>query len=157
MPLYPGLFIIILGMKGTYCMPNSHTQPDEDVSPELELALISLGKAKQDLVAVGKWLTDTEIADEIIGFHIQQTIEKSLKAVLLRQTIDYPHTHNLRLLVDLCRVNNIPISPEFFEVMSLTVMPFSGDMICYPPLRPHLIVRPSMTWQSGFGFGPASC
>jgi HEPN domain-containing protein len=72
-----------------------------------------LTKAEQDLIAVRKWLADEDIADEIIGFHIQQAIEKSLKAVLLRRTIDYPHTHNLRLLVDLCRANDIQIPSEF--------------------------------------------
>lgn len=95
-------------------MPN-HNPPDPP-SPELELALISLAKAEQDLIAVRKWLADEDIADEIIGFHIQQAIEKSLKAVLLRRAIDYPHTHNLRLLVDLCRANDIQIPSEFLEV-----------------------------------------
>jgi len=53
-------------------MPNSLVHSDNEISPELEMALVLLDKAKQDLVAVGKWLTDTEIADEILGFHIQQ-------------------------------------------------------------------------------------
>ena len=97
-------------------MPNSPALPDNNISPELEVALVSLGKAQQDLVAVGKWLTDTEIADEIIGFHIQQAIEKSFKSILLRRMIDYPHTHNLRLLVDLCRANDIQVPSEFLEV-----------------------------------------
>lgn len=95
-------------------MPNHN--PSDPVSPELELALISLAKAEQDLIAVRKWLADEDIADEIIGFHIQQAIEKSLKAVLLCRTIDYPHTHNLRLLVDLCRANDIQIPSEFLKV-----------------------------------------
>jgi len=87
-----------------------------NLPPELEIAQLSLKKAQQDLVAVRKWLTDMDIADEIIGFHIQQAIEKSLKAVLLRQAIDFPHTHNLRLLIDLCRNNNIKIPSVFLEV-----------------------------------------
>ena len=85
-------------------------------SPELEVALISLAKAKQDLVAVRKWLNDLDISDEIIGFHVQQAIEKSLKAVLLCRTIDFPRTHNLRLLIDLCRSNDVQIPTEFLQV-----------------------------------------
>jgi HEPN domain-containing protein len=96
-------------------MPNKESGAN-NLPPELELARLSLEKAQQDLVAVRKWLTDADIADEIIGFHIQQAIEKSLKAVLLRRTIDYPHTHNLRLLIDLCRNNNIKIPSAFLEV-----------------------------------------
>jgi HEPN domain-containing protein len=97
-------------------MPNLDPESESNMSPELELALISLEKAQQDLVAVGKWLTDIDISDEIIGFHIQQAIEKSLKSILLRRAIDYPHTHNLGLLVDLCRNNNIQVPPEFLDV-----------------------------------------
>jgi HEPN domain-containing protein len=97
-------------------MPNHDPGSDSNISPELEVALISLEKAQQDLVAVGKWLTDLDISDEIIGFHIQQAIEKSLKAILLRQAIDYPHTHNLRLLIDLCRNNNVEVPSEFLQV-----------------------------------------
>jgi len=52
--------------------------PDNTLPPGMELALTSLKKADQDLVAVGKWLHDLDISDEIIGFHIQQCIEKSL-------------------------------------------------------------------------------
>ena len=94
-------------------MPNNDL---DTPSPELEVALISLTKAEQDLVAVGKWLTDLDISDEIIGFHIQQAIEKSLKAVLLRRAIDFPRTHNLRLLIDLCLNNDIEVPSEFLQV-----------------------------------------
>ncbi len=90
--------------------------PDNTLPPGMELALTSLKKADQDLVAVGKWLHDLDISDEIIGFHIQQCIEKSLKAILLHRAIDYPHTHNLRLLIDLCQNNGISVPPKFLEV-----------------------------------------
>ncbi|OQY31625.1 MAG: hypothetical protein B6243_08335 [Anaerolineaceae bacterium 4572_5.2] len=90
--------------------------PNDNLPPEIELALTSLKKAEQDLTAVGKWLRDLDISDEIIGFHIQQSIEKSLKAILLHRAIDYPHTHNLRLLIDLCQNNNILVPSEFLEV-----------------------------------------
>ena len=100
--------------------------PNDPIPPELELALVSLDKAKQDLVAVGKWLTDTDIADEIIGFHIQQAIEKSFKSILLCRMVDYPYTHNLRLLIDLCQANDIQIPQEFFEVDVYFI--FKGDV-----------------------------
>jgi HEPN domain-containing protein len=97
-------------------MPSNDPESDNSISPELEVALISLEKAQQDLVAVSKWLTDADISDEIIGFHIQQAIEKSFKAILLCQKIDYPRTHNLRLLVDLCRNSDIQVPSEFLQV-----------------------------------------
>ena len=87
-----------------------------EIPPELEIATILLNKAQQDLIAVSKWLADAEISDEIIGFHIQQAIEKSLKAILIRRKIDHPRTHNLRLLVDLCRNNNVEAPVAFSQV-----------------------------------------
>ena len=96
-------------------MPNNIQVPDS-TPPELEVALVSLEKAKQDLKAVEKWQADKDISDEIIGFHIQQAIEKSLKAVLLSHAIDFPRTHNLGLLIELCQSNKVSIPPEFLEV-----------------------------------------
>lgn len=96
-------------------MPSDDSLPEKNISPELEVALALLKKAEQDLVAVHKWSSDTDISDEIIGFHTQQAIEKSLKAVLSYQLIDYPRTHNLRLLIDLCRNNDIEIPSEFLQ------------------------------------------
>ena len=60
-------------------MPNSTPESPDNIPPELEVALISLQKAKQDLIVIDKWLHDMDIADEIIGFHIQQAIEKPEK------------------------------------------------------------------------------
>lgn len=97
-------------------MPSLDSAAKNNIPPELEIALIALEKARQDLVAVQKWLTDGDISDEIIGFHIQQAVEKSLKAILLSRVIDYPRTHNLRLLIDLCKANGIQVPAEFLTV-----------------------------------------
>jgi HEPN domain-containing protein len=108
-------FIIIPSRKGEFCMLDDDADLNNDIPPELEMALVFLEKAQQDLVASGKWLADVDISDEIIGFHIQQAIEKSIKAVLLYRKIDYPRTHNLRLLIHLCRGNNIEVPSEFSQ------------------------------------------
>ena len=97
-------------------MPSLNPMPENNLQPEFEVALILLKKAQQDLVVVQKWLADTDISDEIIGFHAQQSMEKSLKAVLSHQTIDYPRTHNLRLLIDFCRNNDIQVPSEFSQI-----------------------------------------
>ncbi|GAB4419282.1 MAG: HEPN domain-containing protein [Anaerolineae bacterium] len=97
-------------------MIENNPELDSYIPPELEIAIISLEKAQQDLIAVGKWLTDVDISDEIIGFHIQQAIEKSLKAILICYKIEHPRTHNLRLLVDLCQNNNIEVPSTFSQV-----------------------------------------
>jgi len=63
-----------------------------------ELARLLLQKARQDLVLVEKVGDDESIADEILGFHVQQTIEKAIKAVLTRLGMQYEFTHDLSLL-----------------------------------------------------------
>ena len=116
-------------------MPDDSPVSNDEISPELEVALVLLEKARQDLVAVGKWLNDVDISDEIIGFHIQQTIEKSLKALLSVQKVDYPHTHNLRLLIDLCRNNDIQVPAEFLQVdvFNRFAVQWRYDLLPTPP------------------------
>lgn len=38
----------------------------------------------------------------IIAFHAQQCAEKYLKAYLVYHDVDFPYTHNIRRLLDLC-------------------------------------------------------
>lgn len=69
-------------------------------------------KEKADLVR--SWLrkadSDLRALDAALGvsafdaacFHAQQAAEKLLKAFLTHQRIDFPHTHNLVKLVELC-------------------------------------------------------
>jgi len=59
----------------------------------LRLSEKLLAKADQDLTVVSKWKADPDIAQEIIGFHAQQSAEKILKAVLAYYEIVYPITH----------------------------------------------------------------
>jgi hypothetical protein len=43
-----------------------------------------------------KTLSDADgIADVIVGFHAQQSVEKALKAVLASRCIEFPFTHDL--------------------------------------------------------------
>ena len=42
-----------------------------------------------------------DISDEVLGFHVQQAAEKSLKAWLALLGETYPLTHNLDTLLDL--------------------------------------------------------
>ena len=65
-----------------------------------EQARILLDTARRDLTAL-HGMDDAEIfADEIFGFHVQQTVEKLLKAWLTLKGVSYPRTHDLRLLIN---------------------------------------------------------
>ena len=59
---------------------------------------ILLAKARNDALVLRKIAGDGDVADEIVGFHAQQTVEKALKAVLEARGLDYPYTHDLARL-----------------------------------------------------------
>lgn len=56
-------------------------------------------KAASDATAVREFAGNSDIADEIIGFHAQQAIEKWLKAIIAGRGESFEHTHDLRRLV----------------------------------------------------------
>jgi HEPN domain-containing protein len=90
-----------------------------------EHAELLLRKAQQDELALEKLISDPALPDEIIGFHAQQAIEKTFKAVLTNSAIYYGRTHNLGELLDVLRVNGFRFPGEFEEVRRLT--PFAVD------------------------------
>lgn len=66
-----------------------------------DLANRFLAKAAQDEALVDRVLDDLDIADELIGFHLQQAAEKLMKAVLAANAVEFRRTHDL---VDLAEV-----------------------------------------------------
>jgi HEPN domain-containing protein len=42
------------------------------------------------------------VTDAGLGFHVQQAVEKSLKATLARHEIEFPYSHDLDGLIGLC-------------------------------------------------------
>lgn len=86
-----------------------------------ELARLLLQKARQDLALV-KNVGDAEtVADEIIGFHVQQVIEKALKSVLTRLGIQYEYTHDLSLFYQQVEHAGIDLPVPLDSVEGLTV------------------------------------
>lgn len=73
-----------------------------------------LTKAEHDLWMAETALEKPDSPGDMVSFHAQQCTEKCLKAALVWAQVDFPKTHNLRLLVDLLG----PIWPE---------MPFSSS------------------------------
>lgn len=60
-----------------------------------------LVKARNDALVLDKLAGDLEVADESVGFHAQQAVEKALKAVLEVRGVDYPRTHDIARLFSL--------------------------------------------------------
>lgn len=81
---------------------------------------ILLRKARQDELVLERLLGHEDVDDDTLGFHAQQAAEKMLKAVLASQGIDYPKTHNLRVLIELLAEAGIRIPEELSAVTRLT-------------------------------------
>jgi len=81
---------------------------------------VLLRKAKQDELAVEKLIDDRDIEDDLLGFHAQQAAEKMLKALLAARAVDYPKTHNLRVLVELLSAEGIRLPKKLAEIDRLT-------------------------------------
>jgi HEPN domain-containing protein len=71
-----------------------------------------LASAQQDLAACQLLAKSAGIGDAIVGFHAQQSIEKSLKAVLSANMVEFRRTHDLISLMDLLQDHKLPTPPE---------------------------------------------
>lgn len=95
------------------------------MSKSLDHALLLLEKADEDLLAMRELARNPECPQAIIGFHGQQGVEKSIKAVLTSRGIRFPWTHDLRLLIDLLADSSIPAPPDADMLPLLT--PFAAE------------------------------
>jgi HEPN domain-containing protein len=66
-----------------------------------EVAHLLLQKARDDLSAAQALVATEDQADHVIGFHLQQAVEKALKAILALRAIEIPRTHDLGYLTEL--------------------------------------------------------
>jgi HEPN domain-containing protein len=60
-----------------------------------------LTKARSDLAAARSLSLDPEQADDVVGFHAQQAVEKALKAVVAIRGLEIPLSHDVVLLLRL--------------------------------------------------------
>ena len=102
---------------------------------------VLLRKAKQDELAVEKLLDDRDIEDDLIGFHAQQAAEKMLKALLAARQVDYPKTHNLRVIVELLFAEGVRLPEKLSEIDRLTQFgtTFRYDSISIADSRDRMI------------------
>lgn len=67
-----------------------------------EIAAELLERASDDAAAVEAVLSVTGVTDAIVGFHAQQAVEKSIKAVLAANDQTFAFTHDLEGLMERC-------------------------------------------------------
>lgn len=83
-----------------------------EFSNDMSVARLLLAAAGQDLAACRLLATGIGIGDAVVGFHAQQAVEKSLKAVLSSHCVEFRRTHDLALLLDLLHDNHVAAPPE---------------------------------------------
>ena len=88
----------------------------------LDHAKALLKKANNDLVAAQATFATGQAMD-MVCFHAQQAVEKSLKALLALHDIEYPWRHDLGELIELAK----PLAPVIlsYEERVLSMTPFA--------------------------------
>jgi HEPN domain-containing protein len=90
------------------------------MASQADLARQLLDLARDDEAAASAMLESAAVTDAIIGFHCQQAVEKALKAVLAASSVDFPFTHDLGGLIELCEGAGARLPPELADVDRLT-------------------------------------
>ena len=114
---------------------------------ELDVAQRLLLAARRDAVVLEKLLHDPEVDDSILGFHAQQAVEKSLKAILSRARVEFRRTHDLAELLDLLMDSGVEPPPDADRLDELNPFAVAAR---YGPLELGPLDRTlAMTWVQG--------
>lgn len=105
-----------------------------------DLAQQLIALATDDLSAARALVEVETVSDAIVGFHAQQAVEKALKAVLASEGADFPFTHNIALLSQLCEDAGVQI-PEVLDNADL-LTPY-GVVLRYGLRSPGTLERRS--------------
>ena len=86
-------------------------------------ALVDLNSAKVILYSFENGTIELDM--EVVFFHLQQSSEKLIKAVLDFHKIKFPRTHDLQSLINLLEANNIQLG-DIEKLLPLSVYAVEG-------------------------------
>jgi HEPN domain-containing protein len=95
------------------------------MADQADLARELLGLARDDLAAADALIDVASVTGAIVGFHAQQAAEKGLKAAL-GSGHDFPFTHNLSTLLQLCEDAGLVLPATLESVDLLTPYGVAG-------------------------------
>lgn len=76
------------------------TSPTDDIAKHVRGWI---ARGEDDLLVARHTLTIPEACPyQLVAFHAQQCVEKYLKAFLVLRGVDFPYTHNIAHLLELC-------------------------------------------------------
>jgi HEPN domain-containing protein len=86
-----------------------------------ELAALLARKASEDATAVREFAGNSEISDEIVGFHAQQAVEKWLKGLMASRGLAQLRTHDIDQLARVIEADGVELSGPRSRLAELTV------------------------------------
>lgn len=90
-----------------------------ELSEGKSIAQLLLESASQDVAACTLLASGSGIGDAVVGFHAQQAVEKSLKAVLSAHKVEFRRTHDLISLLDLLQDRQLtPPEAEWLDELN---------------------------------------
>lgn len=81
---------------------------------------VLLSLAREDLCSAQALHRATGISERPVGFHAQQAVEKALKAVLAHLGVEFPFTHDIAALIELCEDQHLELPPQLQEADRLS-------------------------------------
>src|SRR5690349_14927675 len=87
-------------------------------APDLAGDLLAL--ASEDLAAAEALDRAERVSDAPVGFHAQQAVEKALKAAIASRDQEFPFTHDLGLLMQLCQDTGLVLPADLTDADRLT-------------------------------------
>jgi HEPN domain-containing protein len=121
-----------------------------------DLARVLTRKAEGDAKAMRLLASDPEIDDAAVGFHAQQAIEKSLKAVLAVHGLRFKKEHDLGLLLEMLERGEIGAPPgaDWLDELTIYAVPMRyEDLLDVEPLDRDAVltlVADGGAWAAGF-------
>jgi len=89
-------------------------------------------QARSDLSLAKAARKIEEVLPEQAAFHAEQCVEKAIKAVLIARNAEFPPTHNIQALVDLCEKAGLAVPPEIDGSVELTPYAVEGRYLELP-------------------------
>lgn len=86
-----------------------------------ELAALLSRKASDDATAMRQLAGNSEISDEIVGFHAQQAVEKWLKALMASRGLAQLRTHDIDQLARTLEADNVKLPLPRPRLAELTI------------------------------------
>jgi HEPN domain-containing protein len=85
-----------------------------------DLAALLARKASNDATAAREFADNSDISDEIIGFHAQQAVEKWLKALMASLGLPHQRTHDIDRLSTVLGENGVQLPVAGSRLAELT-------------------------------------